>query len=232
MKLSLIISTFETSYGNSFPELRKLLVDFGGVKRFNKGDIILKKGELAKGFYWVLEGSAKVSIQTNTKSEQIVTVLSPGDFVGISAVLEKKQHNKSAEVLSDVAQVLFISGSDFFSFLQNHPMVVLPLIKHIEDKIERIEKRASQIMGKTIEQRLAYVFIVFQKKFGCDEKGYLKIQLSPKDLANFIGTTRTTVYRVLRKLQNHYIINAEKKRVQILESEKLRELFGKKASHA
>ena len=225
--MKLITSTFEKAFGNNYPELRNLLVDFGELKHFNKGDFIVKEGELAKGFYWVMHGGAKVSIKTNTKSEQIVTVLSSGDFVGISAVMEKKQHNKSAFVLSEEAQVLFISQTDFFRFLQNNPMVVLPLIKHIEDKIERIEKRAAQIMRKTIEQRLAYVFIMFQKKFGCDEKGFLKLQLSPKDLANFIGTTRTTVYRVLRKFQNDHVVHSDQKRVQILETEKLQELFSK-----
>lgn len=228
--MSLVTSTFDKEFGNSYPELRRLLVEFGELKSFKKGDFIIKEGEVAQGFYWVLKGGAKVSIQTNTKTEQIVTVLSSADFVGISAVMERHLHNKSAYVLSDHAEVLFISQSDFYNFLQKNPMVVLPLLKHIEEKIERIEKRAAQIMRKTIEQRLAYVFIMLQKKFGCDEKGFLEFQLSPKDLANFIGTTRTTVYRVLRKLQNDHIVNSDHKRVQILESAKLRELFGQQAA--
>jgi CRP-like cAMP-binding protein len=205
-------------------------VDFGELKSFKKGEYIIKEGEAAQGFYWVLNGGAKVSIQTNTKTEQIVTVLSSADFVGISAVMERHQHNKSAYVLSEEAEVLFISQTNFYNFLQKHPMVVLPLLKHIEEKIERIEKRASQIMRKTIEQRLAYVFIMLQNKFGCDEKGFLEFQLSPKDLANFIGTTRTTVYRVLRKLQDNNIVNSDHKRVQILESNKLQELFSQQAA--
>jgi CRP/FNR family transcriptional regulator len=104
-------------------------------------------------------------------------------------------------------------------------MVMLPLLKHIEEKIERIEKRAAQIMRKTIEQRLAYVLLMLQNKFGMDEKGFLKFQLSPKDLANFVGTTRTTVYRVLKKLQNNKILNSDQKRVQILEAERLEKVF-------
>lgn len=228
--MSLVTSTFEKTFGSNYPELRQLLVQFGEIKSFKKEDFIIKEGEAAEGFYWVLRGGAKVSIQTNTKSEQIVTVLSSADFVGISAVMERHLHNKSAYVLSDEAEVLFISQTDFYAFLQKHPMVVLPLLKHIEEKIERIEKRAAQIMRKTIEQRLAYVFIMLQKKFGCDEKGFLEFQLSPKDLANFIGTTRTTVYRVLRKLQDNHIVNSDHKRVQILESNRLQELFSQQTA--
>ncbi len=223
--MSLITSTFEKAFGNNYPELRQLLVEFGEVKSFKKGDFIISEGEAAQGFYWVLKGGAKVSIQTKTKKEQIVTFLSPADFVGISAVMEKHLHNKSAFVLSDEAEVLFIAQQDFYTFLQRHRKVVLPLLKHIEEKIERIEKRAAQIMRTTIEQRLVYVFIMLQKKFGCDENGFLEFQLSPKDLANFIGTTRTTVYRVLRKLQENHIVNSDHKRVQILESNRLQEML-------
>jgi CRP-like cAMP-binding protein len=228
--LSLVTSTFEKAFGNNYKELRELLVEFGELKSFKKGEFIIKEGEPAYGFYWVLKGGAKVSIQTNTKTEQIVTVLSSADFVGISAVMERHLHNKSAYVLSDSAEVLFISQADFFNYLQKYPMVVLPLLKHIEEKIERIEKRAAQIMRKTIEQRLAYVLIMLQKKFGSDEQGFLEFQLSPKDLANFIGTTRTTVYRVLRKLQDNHIVNSEHKRVQILQSDRLQELFSQQAA--
>lgn len=227
--MSLVTTTFEKTFGNTYPELRQLLVEYGEIKSFINGDFIIKEGEFAQGFYWVLKGGAKVSIRTNTKTEQIVTVLSPADFVGISAVMERHVHNKSAYVLSDEAKVLFISQTDFYAFLQTHPMVVLPLLKHIEEKIGRIEKRAAQVMRKTIEQRLAYVFIMLQKKYGCDEKGFLEFQLSPKDLANFIGTTRTTVYRMLRKLQDKHIVNSEHKRLQILESDRLQELFSQQA---
>ena len=223
--MSSTTSVYETHFGTEYPALRELLLVHGELKHLKKGDFIIKEDEMAQGFYWMLSGGAKVTINTN-KTEQIVTVLSQGDFVGISAVMEKHLHNKSALVMSDTADVIFISQTVFFDFVKKQPLVVLPLLKHIEEKIERIEKRAAQIMRKTIEQRLAYVFIMLQRKFGCDEEGFLQFQLSPKDLANFIGTTRTTVYRVLRKLQNHHIVNSDHKRVQILEEKRLQDLYG------
>ena len=220
-----IENIYSDSFDDKHPELKELMLGYGKTREFAKGDFIIEEGKPSEGFYWVLEGGAKVCIQTNQKNEQIVTLLSVADFVGISAVMNNHTFNKSAKVLSDKAKVLFIGKNDFMEFMQKSPLVVIPLLKHIESKIDRIESRAAQIMRKTIEQRLAYAFLLLQIKFGCDEKGYIRFPFSPKDLANFVGTTRTTVYRVLRKFQDANLLNADQKRIKILESNQLQKLF-------
>ena len=64
----------------------------------------------------MLSGGAKVSVQTGQKNEQIVTILSIADFVGISAVMNNHPYHKSARVLSEKATVLFIEKEAFLGF--------------------------------------------------------------------------------------------------------------------
>jgi CRP-like cAMP-binding protein len=223
--LELIDNLYTSSFHDESPELKKLIKTHGVLQTLSKGDFIIQENTPSSGFYWIVEGAAKVTIQSNKKNEQIVTLLSQGEFVGISAVMNDHEHTKSAQILSSIARVLFIKKEDFLTFMHQYPMVVIPLMKHIESKIDKIENRAAQIMRKNIEQRLAYVYLMLQNKFGCDENGFIRFNLSPKDMANFVGTTRTTVYRVLRKFQDAKLLNQDHKRIQILTREGLQQIF-------
>ncbi len=216
---------YNKTFGEDYPALKEMLQIFGKTKKYRAGDFIITENQDADGFYWILKGGAKVFVHLSNNSEQITTVISPGDFVGIEAVMNNHSYRKNAVIVSDRADVMFIPKSDFYAWMEIHPIIALPILKQIESKIDRIENRATFIMRKSIEQRLAYVFLMLFNKFGNNEKGYLNFQLSPKDLANFIGTTRTTVYRVLKKLQEAHILFMHDKKVKLLELDELQELY-------
>jgi len=217
--------TYDKIFGDEYPLLKEMMRKYGTVKRYKAGEYIIKENNIADGFYWILSGGAKVYVHLSNNAEQIITVLSEGDFVGIAAVMNDHTYRKNAVMMSKTSEVMFIPKDDFYSWMEKNPIVALPILKQIESKIDRIENRATFIMRKSIEQRLAYVFLMLSEKFGKDEKGFLEFQLSPKDLANFIGTTRTTVYRVLKKFQDAHILNTHHKKIQVLNLHELQDLY-------
>ena len=223
--MSPMIEIYNKIFSDEYPALKEMLERFGSLKRFKTGEFIIQEDNKAEGFYWILSGGAKVFVHLSNKAEQIITVLSEGDFIGIAAVMNDHLYRKNAVVVSADCEVMYIPKDDFFAWMETNPIVALPILRQIESKIDRIENRATFIMRKSIEQRLAYVFLMLFKKFGNDEKGFLKFQLSPKDLANFIGTTRTTVYRVLKKFQEAHILNTHHKKIQLLSIAELEGLY-------
>ena len=80
-----IVKTQYTNvFGDEFPELLKLFISEGEIRSFRKNQPLFKEGEDADGFYWIVSGYAKVCKCLRPDNEQILTLVGPGDFTGVS----------------------------------------------------------------------------------------------------------------------------------------------------
>lgn len=223
---NLVKSTYSSVFGEEFPELIKLFLAEGDVRTFGKGRSIFREGEDAEGFYWILNGYAKVCKCLKPGDEQIITLVGPGDFVGVSSCLVGGQYKKGCVTLGKSLQALYISREVFLDWFTKHPGISLPVMRQIESKIDRIEDRASYFMRKTIDQRLAHALLVLADRFGLAADKSLNIKLSPQEIASFIGTTRTTIYRILKRFEQEYALVVDHKNIRLLNSEHLRLIAG------
>jgi len=71
---------------------------------------------------------------------------------------------------------------------------------------------------------LAHAILLLRDKFGQNGDNYMMLKLSPQEFANFIGTTRTTIYRVFKRLEDDHMIEINNKRLRILNDSALRTL--------
>jgi CRP-like cAMP-binding protein len=55
---------------------------------------------------------------------------------------------------------------------------------------------------------------------GTDKR--LNIKLSPQQIASFIGTTRTTIYRILKRFEQDYALVVDQKNIRLINSDLLR----------
>ena len=223
---NIVKETYTTVFGEEFPELLKLFIAEGEMRKFEKGQPIFREGEDADGFYWILEGYGKVCKCLRLDNEQILTLIGPGDFTGVTSCLGGGQYKKGCVAISDETTALFLPRESFFEWFRKHPAISLPLLRQLESKIDRIENRASFFMRKTIDQRLAHTILALGKKFGLTPDGFLRVRLSPQEMASFIGTTRTTIYRILKKFETSHAVEVEQKRIKLVNEESLRMIAG------
>ncbi len=219
---TLVKETYSTVFGEEFPELLKLFIAEGEIRKYGKGQPLFREGEDADGFYWLVKGYAKVCRCLRPDNEQILTLLGPGDFTGVSSCLSGGQYKKGCIALNGGTQALFLPRESFFEWFRKNPSISLPLLRQLESKIDRIENRASYFMRKTIDQRLAHTILILSSKFGLSPEGYLRVKLSPQELASFIGTTRTTIYRILKRFENSHAVLVDQKRIKLVNEEALR----------
>ena len=219
---NLVKKTYASIFGEEFPELMKLFLAEGDIRTFGKGRSIFREGEDADGFYWILNGYAKVCKCLQPGEEQIITLVGPGDFAGVSSSLVGGQYKKGCVVLGRSLQALYISSDVFLEWFTKHPSISLPLMRQIESKIDRIENRASYFMRKTIDQRLAHALIILSERFGLAADKSLNIKLSPQEIASFIGPTRSTIYRILKRFEQECALVVDHKNIRVLNSDLLR----------
>ena len=213
---TLVKELYVRIFANEYPELLDLFETKGEIKSFSRGRPLFREGEEAEGFFWILEGTCKICKCFRQEGEQIITIVGPGDFVGLTSCLNATSYKKGCVSLQESTLALFIERDAFYSYIAKHPTITLPLLRQIELKIDRIESRAAHFMRKTIDQRLAHAILMFHDKFGLNSENYLKLKLSPQEFANFIGTTRTTIYRIFKRLEREHIIEVKQKRIRLL----------------
>src|SRR6056300_1643150 len=100
-------------FGENHFELLEMLDRHGEKMTFNKGRHVFQEGDPSTGFFWVLSGFVKVCKNLENEQQQIITILSKGDFIGLSSVLNDLPFSKSAIVINRQAEFVYVPKVHF-----------------------------------------------------------------------------------------------------------------------
>lgn len=197
------VSIFSTLQIDQLQEITNLIIR----RNYKKGQIIFFEGDISDKLYIINKGKIKVFKYTKEGKEQILYILSEGDFIGDLSLLKKGKFQFNAEALEEV-NVCTLTKDDFDKIIKENPHITLQILEDVHDKIVGLENLIQRLSTKDVESRLAGALISFIKDFGKDtDKGIeLAIPLSREDLANYIGITRETISRKLSSMQDEGII--------------------------
>lgn len=174
---------------------------------FKKGQIIFREGEISDSFYLVTKGKVKLSRYTRDGYEQLLYVVSEGDYLGDLSLLKKGVCTNNAEALEDTI-LCIIRKEDLDALLKKRPDMALKIMEVFHDRLATLESLLLTLGSKEVEVRLAGLLVSFIKDFGTPSNNgiILDIPLSREDIANHIGTSRETISRKLSLLQDEGII--------------------------
>lgn len=176
-------------------------------KKYKKGQMIFFEGDISDKLYVINKGKIKIFKYTREGKEQILYILSEGDFVGDLSLLKKDEFKFNAEALED-SNICVLTKDDFDELLQENPEIAIEILQVVYDRIVRLENLIQSLSTKDIEARIAGLLLSFVKDFGI-RKGHkieLELPLSREDIANYIGVTRETISRKLGSMQEQGII--------------------------
>lgn len=179
-------------------------------QHFKKGDLIFSEGQAFDKLYIINKGSMKVFKYNKDGKEQILYLLSEGEFLGDLSLLKKGVLPFSAIALEDIT-LCTIHKNDFDHILKTNPSISLKVLEYAHDRILELENLIQTVTTKDIDTRLASLLLNLSKTFGepCEDDPnsiYLHLTMSREDMANFIGVTRETISRKLSSFQTDKII--------------------------
>ncbi|WKK80642.2 Crp/Fnr family transcriptional regulator [Marivirga arenosa] len=196
---------------NSFNSPLNSLIQYAEELKFNKGQILFNVGNIARGFYMIDSGEIKVSKFGVDGKEQIIKILSKGDFIGHEALLNDHRFHEYTEVLKD-ADILYVSGEDFKKVVDNDPALMNFLVQDLCNSLNKVEDKLVSSAYEPVRGRLAAMLLELNTIYAKDNNS--EITLSRADLAKLIGTAKETSIRLLSEfksenlvdLHDHYII--------------------------
>lgn len=195
-------------------------------RKYKKGQIIFFEGDVSDKFYIINKGKIKIYKYTKEGKEQILYILSEGDFMGYLSLLKKSKFEFNAEALEDVG-VCILTKDSFDTILKKTPEISLKILENLHDRIVGLEDLVQRLSTKDIEARIAGILVSFAKDFGEMQGSEIMIDLplSREEMANYIGVTRETISRKLTSMQDDGIIQLiGNKKIAIKDLEYLKDL--------
>lgn len=204
-------------------KISKLIIN----KNFEKGKVLFLEGELADTLYIINKGKVKIHKYTKEGKEQILFILSEGEFIGALNLLKSGHYEFNAEVLED-SSICILSKQNFDKILLKNPQITLKILEKIHDRLVLLEDLVQTLSTKDIEARIATLLLTLIKDFGCEsEEGIiLEIPLSREELGNYVGITRETISRKLTSFQDDGLIElVGSKKIIIKDLSKLKKII-------
>lgn len=179
-----------------------------------KGQNFIIEGAPVHGLFFVFEGKVKVFKTGLNGKEQIVRFIMDGDIIGHRGFGAGEYHQIGAMALEDSVLCSF-SSAELLVALKSIPSLTFDFMTFYSEELNRSETKIRKFAQMTVREKVIDSLLYINRKFG-QNKGYLNLQLSRREMADFAGTTDEQVIRVISSLKKEKLIKASAKKIGIL----------------
>ena len=209
-KYDKLITSLQFFAGLSRAELDTLL-EYGSIRRYEKGKLLFLEGEPANRLYIVMDGWIKIYKGTASGEEAIVQMLSAGDAVLESAVLLNSNFNISAQVAEN-AVLLSFPAPVIREKIRNNSELALNLLEDMSYRSQELIRQIESSRLKSVDERIGWFLLKLQLNQGRVSK-HVKLPYDKSLIASYLDMKRETFSRALGRLKkrgiqvdNHIII--------------------------
>ena len=195
-------------------------------RTYEKGQMILLEESQGETFFIIISGAVKVTRLSDDGREVILAILGESDFFGEMSLLDGE--GRSANIVANEnAEVLTLSRSDFLNCLETYPKIAISLLEELAIRLRKSDQHIESLSLSDSEHRIAITLIRFAQELGTIKNGEVRIKNLPfqQDIANMAGTSRETVSRTLKILEDKKLLLKDGKDLIIYNFDEFRQLF-------
>ena len=174
---------------------------------YEKGQMILLEESTGETFFIMTSGTVKVTRLSDDGREVILALLGESDFFGEMSLLDGE--GRSANIVANEdAEVMTLSRRDFLEYLETYPKIAIALLEELAVRIRKSDQQIESLSLSDSEQRIGITLIRLAEERGTIKRGDVTVQNLPyqQDIANMAGTSRETVSRTLKLLEDKKLV--------------------------
>jgi CRP/FNR family cyclic AMP-dependent transcriptional regulator len=217
---------------------RKRIMQATTRRRFARGEVVFHEGDVGDALHLISSG--RVAVRASTPMGEIATfaVLGPGDFFGEQALVSDGQSRTATVIALEPLETLAVGRATFEELRAAHPSVERFLVDVLAAQVRRLSAHLLEALFLPAEKRVARRLVVLADEYGAGgperppvsaggnrarrdgpaaHAPPVLIPLTQEHLATLAGTTRPTVNRVLREMQDAGAVRLGRGRVEILD---------------
>jgi CRP-like cAMP-binding protein len=184
-----------------------------------RGRVFYRPEEVGEVLFLLKQGRVQLYRISPEGKKLVIATLGPGTLFGEMALLGQQMHNTFAEALDDCL-IFVTSRADLERLILNRPQVGLRMLEITGRRLRDAEGRLEDMAFKGIPARLASLLL----RLSADRNSNEIVGLTHQDLAETVGTYRETATQVLNDMKAEGLIEIGRKRIEILDSERLQSL--------
>lgn len=172
--------------------------------RVERGEQVYAAGAEVSWLMVVHTGRIKISRISPDGHEQIVRIISPGDFVGESAFLTGARPDHFATALETGSMCVF-RHRDVAALIERHPAIGWRMLQTIGGRLAETEARLAALISGDVSSRLADYLLTLPAR-RTPEGLAVRLPLAKKDVASLLDATPESLSRQLRRLEDSGVI--------------------------
>lgn len=185
------------------------------------GEHIYRAGDKFESICAVRAGCFKSYVVDKKGEEQVLGFYLPGEIIGFDAI--HGQTHKANVIALDTSSVCGLSFDSVSEMARQLPQLQDELFRVMSLQISELEENAADL---TAEERIARLLCSLSTRFA--SRGYsskeFNLSMSRRDIASNLRLATETVSRVLARFQSAGIITVNRKKVAIVNADKLHDM--------
>lgn len=193
---------------------------------FKRGDTIFAQGDKANHLYIVCSGKMKIKKYTVDGKEQILYILSDGDFIGAFNLLKADRFDFTAEALEDT-DISMVSKQAFNDVLIKSPEITIKVLEKAYERIIKVESLVERLGTNSVDAKVAGLLLNLESNFGhkTEQGTMLNLSINREEMGAYAGITRETMSRKLKLFQELGVIKLiGTKQILIMNREALKDM--------
>lgn len=193
-------------------ELQSILNNVHHIRKINKGSFLFQEGMKANELYLIISGKIQLSKMIPDGRELTLRMASEGDLIGeLSLFCNAQNHMQNAKIIED-GEVAVIFKDELEKKLGEDHKIALEFMKWMSKEHRKTQTKFRDLVLHGKKGALYSTLIRLSNSYGVHTDNGILIDtpLTNQELANFCGTSREVVNRLLSELRKSDIISIDK----------------------
>ena len=200
-----------------------ILSGIWSTNHYKSGQFLISAEDDNTDVFFVLRGTAKVTIYTSTGREISFAEINAGDSFGEFSAIDNEPRSSSVVAAGDCFAAR-MSSHDFCALLRTHPELSFRLLTILISHLRKLSKRVIDFNAKSVNLRLQEALLELAERHSHGNDSVL-IERPPtqSELAAYIFSSREGVAREMGRLKKAGLLTRQKRNLHIPSIQKLRE---------
>lgn len=185
------------------------------MRTVERGEVILRQGDIADSIYIIIAGQVKVfmSDETDPSREVIVSMLGAGNFFGEIPLFDQEPRSASVAAI-ERTHVQALSYTAIQRVIEESPDIGRKLMQTMATRLRHADRQIGTLALMNITARVSRILL--ELAIMSNGQRVVGEPFTQKDLAGMIGASREMVNRTLKALTDQGYIAVQRKSITIL----------------
>lgn len=184
-----------------------------------RGEILFQRGDPCTGFHYVAYGQVKLALGTPAGAEKVIEILGPGRTFGEAVMFTANIYPVSAAALAD-SLLLHVRSQALFAELERDPQLARRMLAALSVRLHMMVRDVEAMTLHSASQRVIGYLARLEDEGG--EPGTASLPAQKALVASSLNLTPEYFSRILHELAADGVIRVEGRRIEILDSGRLR----------